>query len=98
MVSHCKAIVVSFTCLTGSPLSQEDIIPSLNCLNATIDEDDENALLPTTLSQNDLLQIIRHNAFGPDGLHSYQKMEHALQESTSSLSTTPSTLQCANVA
>ena len=78
-----RLVAASFTCLTGSTLSQDDIIPSMNRLNAIEgDADDEEKYSGTDLppmTENDLLQIIRQNAFGPDGLCSYQNMEQALR-------------------
>ena len=70
-----KAIGGSFACLTGSSLSQDKTLPSFDTLNG-LEHSDED--LPP-FSNKDLLQLVRSNAFGPDGLCSYKFMEDTLR-------------------
>lgn len=71
-------VVASFMCLVGTSSSGTLDVPSLDVLNVQNGASIHHAggkerSTPTT--RDDLLRVIRHNAFGPDGLQSYDHVE-----------------------
>ena len=70
-------VAASFACLAGSPLvhnndSTTETPPELDIL---LGKKSSSSLDVTAFTRDDLLAIIRANAFGPDGLHSYNFVE-----------------------
>jgi hypothetical protein len=79
MESACQdnpAVAVSFAVLAGA--DQHDIetsVPPISVLLGHREDNDDSNIDIGNLTRNDLLKIIRANAFGPDGVHSYANVE-----------------------
>jgi SET domain len=78
-------VVASFMCLVGSSSTTDDTIssldvPTMNVLNVQNHGSDGKKEMSSTITRrrparDQLLRVIRHNAFGPDGLQSYDYVE-----------------------
>lgn len=68
------AVAASFLALVGSPFVNVESTraPSISVLLGQVCGDADDV---TTVTRDDLLRIVRANAFGPDGLHSYEHVE-----------------------
>eukprot|EP00977_Amphora_coffeiformis_P005943 scaffold1267_cov171-Amphora_coffeaeformis.AAC.19 len=69
------AVAASFLALVGSPLvdMQATTAPSITILLGQGNGD--SIIDATAVTRDDCLKIVRANAFGPDGLHSYEYVE-----------------------
>lgn len=84
-------VAASFAALVGSPLQQQDAngsssqtAPSIAVL---LGRDEMAGQALPSMTRDDMLKIIRANAFGPDGLHSYQNIEQQWKEAQKGTST-----------
>ena len=68
------AVAASFLALVGSPLVdiQATTAPSISVL---LGQEANEVIDANTVTRDDCLRIVRANAFGPDGLHSYEYVE-----------------------
>jgi hypothetical protein len=83
------AAAASFLCLVGSPTCSSDSLPSLDVLLGQASGGEVDA---TAISRDDLRSIIRANAFGPDGMHSYEHVEEEWRAGGLSSTTDTATL------
>jgi hypothetical protein len=81
MLQAATDVVASFMCLVGAGIGEDSAassldLPTLDVLLNTVQNGSfVNELHTTPPTRDELLRVIRHNAFGPDGLQSYDHVE-----------------------
>ena len=69
------AVAASFAALVGSPLDEQQHTTTPPAIAVLLGQDEKAGKDLPNMTREHMLKIVRANAFGPDGLHSYQNVE-----------------------